>query len=158
MSSDMDLVTHSLNREELNETYIAHAASFGVPVGDRYPQTWWIACLDRRSLPADDSELRLIRAHIEYITRSLYNDTWQKKILDAPLPICSGHNTIVFYKDEASWRYRRATWDMGPPLIPAFLDKERLWSLPELLDHIHGEWRAEEWQQWQKDHPEAFTG
>lgn len=158
MSSELDgsdLAMRSLERSELDAADIKRAEAAGVPVDERYPKTWWIACLDVRSLPPTEQELRMLRSYIEYITRDLYNETWQRKILEAPLPICNGHNTITFYKDEASWRYRRSTWTIGPPMVPAFLGSDH-WNLEQLLDHINDEWRASKWTQWKVQYPEIF--
>ena len=45
-----------------------------------------------------DKELEQLQSLREYIVRNIYNEHWQKKILEMSLPACGGHNTNIFIK------------------------------------------------------------
>lgn len=131
---------------------------FKVPVSSPTDDTWWVVCMDERSEPPTDLELQQIRSYCEFATKMIYTETWQSKILDAPLPICSGHNTVTFRKghpiDEGrrfAWFYERRTWTHTPLWPPG----HKALSLLEVLDHVadHAKWAA-----WKEERPDVFPG
>lgn len=170
-------------REHMNELKSAEArrieSEFGVPTsGSMWPRVFWLACVvvpeqsyDKHVLPTDD-EVRQIRSYIEFKATSFYNDTWAKKILEDALPVCGGHNTVIFGKypetpaegsSWTGWGYRRMTWETGT--WPHAYQSRGAKNLPdhpltlvETIDHCEGfgDEPSPKWEAWKAAHPEIF--
>jgi hypothetical protein len=156
-----------LIRQLSQEERAAIQANWRVPVESEYPQKYWIACLDSSSLMPTEAELGQLRSFIEYKVRSFFNPTYQAKILDAPLAVDSGWNTIIFRKgagetrethDDNGWGYRRATWnhtyvpfrykeDYKPLSLVEAMDR-----CETLVDDVYPKWAS-----WKEDHGEIFA-
>lgn len=77
--------------------------------------------------------------------RTWYNDRWQAEMLQRPLDVDSGTNTVVLMKREDGWSYRRATFRGGPPTWPSPLNPKKCALYPPtkagliaLATHIFG--------------------
>ncbi len=80
------------------------------------------------SVPPTTDELALLRCALEWLVRSYYNETYQKRLLDEMLvPADEGTNTIHVGKGAEVWHpngpdgwcWRRATWERGPMFLPS---------------------------------------
>ena len=142
---------------------------FKVPVDSFKPSTWWIISLDSESLMPTDRELLQIKSFGVYLVRSIYNEHWQKKILEEkPMPACGRHNTTIFRKglrnrrgdfpavQDDNWFYRQWSWEIGPLYVPDIFDKNyKGLSLVKVMDRSRS-LLAERWAKWKRDHKEIF--
>lgn len=139
---------------------------FRIPIDSFIPGTYWIVALDCESLMPGEKDLRQIVSYREYIVRSVYNETWQKKILEMSLPACGRHNTTVLRKGlrgysgqkdkDEHWFYRHASWNRGPLYLPDVAGKEyRGFSLVEVMDRSRVLFK-DSWDKWKEGHKEIF--
>ena len=96
-----------------------------------------------------------------------YNAAWTAKMRQHALDVDGTTNTLILGKTADGWRYRMATWELGPVVWPG-------WDAPAdvtapftpnragliaLLDR----WRslgagvAASWSDWKTEHPEVFA-
>ncbi len=142
---------------------------FKIPVDCHKPATYWIVALDRESFMPTDKELRQIRSYCEFGVRRLYNETWQRRMLEEePLAKCGGHNTLIFrnglrslgFRTErpaGEWFYRRWSWESGPTYVPFVLDSDyRPHTLLEVLTRIEKD-VPDRWEKWKQEHPDLFS-
>lgn len=80
-------------------------------------------------------EAALVADYINY-RRSDYGLMWQRKMLEFPLDVDSGTNTVYLAKTDKGWVYSRATWQ-SPPFSPIRSAEKQFPDLADLLDHIN---------------------
>lgn len=107
------------------------------------------------ALRPDEAETRMIAAYIDY-RREYYDPRWQAKMLQRPLDIDSGTNTVILQKRaEGDWCYRRMSFEIGPPMFPPRGDRRNgPLNLAALLDKINE--HSARWGKFKAAHPEVF--
>lgn len=108
-------------------------------------------------------EIAQILSYQEFLVRLVYGVSYGDRILSMQLPADGGHNTTVFAKNrpradgsDGGWRYRKATWNSGPPFWPPPFDASSpILTLEALIDKIEDLVPAK-WLAWKAAHPEAF--
>jgi len=97
--------------------------------------------------PSED-EARLIGCAIDF-RRSWYREGWAAQMLERPLDVDSGTNTVVLMKLPRGWVYRLATHTYGPPMWPSYDAAEQYPDLEPLLDRV---WDiTDRWANWKRD-------
>lgn len=138
--------------------------TFRIPVDSFKPGPYWIISLDRDSFLPTDQELKQLRSYCEYKTATVYNEFWQKKLLEMPLAKCGGHNTTIFRKGirhrpeetKGHWYFRKWSWSMGPLYMPSIMDGGyKALTLIEVMDIIE-EIIPARWEEWKKKHSDIF--
>lgn len=135
---------------------------FHIPVDSSCPSTYWIISIDGESQMPTVQELAQLRSYCGFIVRKIYREGWANKILEMPLPYCSGHNTTIFRKgnpldpENTGWFYRKSTWSSGPFFVPCSTEKDyHTHTLVELLYRCEN-LLPERWTKWKLDHPKIF--
>lgn len=152
----------------LTDEEVDRVQSFGIPVDSSCPAMHWIIALDRESFMPTDTELAQLKSYCEFVVKRLYNETWQKRILQEPLPKCGGHHTLIFlngmrprmhYKGQpaGTWFFRRRLWREGPRYVPYVneVGVYRPHALTQLMDRIE-DVSHERWQEWKQMHRHFF--
>lgn len=102
----------------------------------------------------DADEVAAIARYLDY-AREFYNDQWVRRMMDRPLDVVGGHNTVVLAKraSDGGWSYRRSTWTIGPRFSPT-IDRPPL-DIHALLDHIEtiGDGVYRRWTEFKDAHP-----
>lgn len=153
---------------------------FKVPAeGHLWPRVYWLACVvvnpEEGWVTPTDHELRQIRSYIEFKARSFYREHFADEVLDAALPLCAGHNTVIFaqrpevsgngYEASRGWGYRRMTWETAswPHAYGGVRSAKSLpdhpLSVVEVMDHVETIVGApsEKWIAWKTEHAELFN-
>lgn len=136
-----------------------------IPVTGAYPSFVYLAAFDRGSEERpSDAEAAVISSWID-LQREWFNETWQAKLLERPLDVEGGHNTVIFHKwGEGDWGYRRRTHRYGPtfwPGRPGFREgvERAPYALVDLMDHMQGRhtgFLSQKWIEWKAARPEVF--
>ena len=144
---------------------------FRIPVDSTYPTKYWIVCIDSESFMPTEQELLQIQSYCAFKIITTYTASYQEEIFDKPLPVCGGHNTVVFrnglrsqgFRTERSpgqWFYRKRLWRDGVVYVPDVLSSEyKPHTLVEVIDRneIHSSLiRPQNWDEWKKDHSDIF--
>ncbi len=136
---------------------------FKIPVDSSHPGTCWIVSIDCESLMPIDEELAQIKSYIEFAVRKIYLEGYAERIIIKPLPVESGHNTMILRKgsplhpEVAGWFYRKSTWHDGPTYYPhstteAGYQDHGLVLIFDLYESIF----PERWASWKTGHPDIF--
>lgn len=110
------------------------------------------------ALRPDDRETAQLVAALEW--RMLYyNESWKAGMRKRDLDVDGSTNTVIFQKrGEGAWAYRRASWTMGPHMVPTKdMPAE---TLEQVLDRCwdYGGAPNPKWREFKTAHPEAFAG
>jgi hypothetical protein len=89
-----------------------------------------------------DLEAEVVGSLIDY-RRDWYNERWKRQMLERPLDVDSGTNTLILLKRESGWSYRRATFEGGT--WPSALNADHMAKFPPnkigliaIIEQAHG--------------------
>lgn len=132
-----------------------------IAVTSSHPGWFYLVAFDRDSEDRPtDAETALLVSYLGHYKDHWYNDRYRARLLERPLDVDGGANGVIFHKwGPDDWGYRKQSFTMGPLFWPGW-DRERRYSLLELMDHMQtygGDEPISHWQQWKADHAAVFA-
>lgn len=90
------------------------------------------------NLEPERADVELLAKYIEYRNQRFYPQYVEKMRTQCAVDIDPGVNTMTISKKAHSWVYNMATWQYGPPWVPALYGSDNVFhpELIQLLDRI----------------------
>jgi hypothetical protein len=119
-----------------------------------------------------EAEAAVIGDYIDF-RRSWYRPGWSQKMLERPLDVDGGTNTVILLRRESGWHYRLDSWTLGPALWPLTAEQadalqaiaQRIPRPPaygpdvaglvSLIDKINEP--GSRWAAWKTAHPDTYA-
>jgi hypothetical protein len=133
-----------------------------IAVTNSHPMWRYLVAFDRESEQRPtDTEAAMLASYLEEYKHHWYRGSgFQQEMEDRALDVDGGANGVIFHKwGTDDWGYRRQSWTMGPLSWPGW-DRDKRYSLTELMDHMHtvgGGGPMQRWLDWKDAHVEVFA-